>query len=67
MKKTIAILLGLTISLSAMSQAPVPFSWDFPNTILPTGFTLGGGSYPPSFYASSGNVAAPSFKLNATV
>ena len=66
MKKTLIILLGLALSFGAISQAPVPFSWAFPNTILPTGFTLGGGSYPPSFYASNGNIAAPSFKLNGT-
>ncbi|MEN8839042.1 MAG: endonuclease [Flavobacteriales bacterium] len=66
MKKTLIILVGLALSFGAISQAPVPFSWAFPNTILPTGFTLGGGSYPPSFYASNGNVAAPSFKLNGT-
>jgi len=66
MKKSIIIFLSLVLSSAAISQAPVPFSWAFPNTILPTGFTLGGGSYPPSFYASNGNIAAPSFKLNGT-
>ena len=66
MKKTTIILLGLLLSFTVISQAPVPFSWAFPNTILPTGFTLGGGSYLPSFYASNGNIAAPSFKLNGT-
>ncbi len=66
MKKSIIIFLSLVLSTAAISQAPVPFSWAFPNTILPTGFTLGGGSYPPSFYASNGNIAAPSFKLNGT-
>jgi hypothetical protein len=66
MKNIFIILLGITLSFGAIAQAPVPFSWAFPNTILPTGFTLGGGSYPPSFYASNGNTAAPSFKLNGT-
>lgn len=66
MKKSIIIFLSLVLSSAAISQAPVPFSWAFPNTILPMGFTLGGGSYPPSFYASNGNIAAPSFKLNGT-
>ncbi|MFT4695464.1 MAG: endonuclease I [Urechidicola sp.] len=66
MKKLSILALALFLSFSAISQAPVPFSWAFPNTTLPTGFTLGGGSYPPSFYASNGNTAAPSFKLNGT-
>ena len=66
MKKLSIFAFALLLSFSAISQAPVPFSWAFPNTTLPTGFTLGGGSYPPSFYASNGNTAAPSFKLNGT-
>ncbi len=66
MKKLSIFAFVLLISITAISQAPVPFSWAFPNTTLPTGFTMGGGSYPPSFYASNGNTAAPSFKMNAT-
>lgn len=66
MKKIISLAFSLIVSVYAISQAPVPFSWAFPNTTLPAGFTMGGGSYPPSFYASNGNFAAPSFKLNGT-
>ncbi len=70
MKTIITILLGLTISLSAISQAPVPFSWSVPNTTLPSGVTMGitsgGATYQPGFYASNGNLAAPSVKLNGT-
>ncbi|MEN8928733.1 MAG: endonuclease [Flavobacteriales bacterium] len=66
MKKISIIAFALILGFTALSQAPVPFSWAFPNTTLPTGFTLGGGNYPPSFYASNGNTAAPSFKLNGT-
>ncbi|MGB1039612.1 MAG: endonuclease [Flavobacteriales bacterium] len=68
--KNLTLLLTLIFSISAFSQAPVPFSWAFPNTTLPAGLTLGttvgGATYAPSFYASNGNNAAPSFKLNGT-
>lgn len=68
MKNIFLSLLSLAISFVAISQAPVPFSWSVPNTTLPAGVTMGvtsgGASFPPSFYASNGNVAAPSVKLN---
>ena len=66
------ILAALLLSVSSFSQAPVPFTWAFPNTTLPAGFTMGitagagNATYMPSFYASNGNNAAPSFKLNGT-
>ncbi len=72
MKKISILAFVLLLSASAISQAPVPFSWAFPNTTLPTGFTMGltsgtgNATYLPGFYASNGNTAAPSFKLSGT-
>ena len=70
MKKIVLSIISTAISLAAISQAPVPFSWSVPNTTLPAGVTMGittgGATYPPGFYASNGNLAAPSVKLNGT-
>ncbi|MDB4088890.1 endonuclease [Flavobacteriales bacterium] len=70
MKKLSIFAFALLLSITAISQAPVPFYWAFPNTTLPAGFTMGvtpgGATYLPSFYASNGNTAAPSFKLSGT-
>lgn len=47
------------------AQAPVPTSWDVTNVTPPTGWTIGGGAYPPSTYSNDGNLSAPSVKMNA--
>lgn len=48
-----------------LAQAPVPTSWDVTNITPPTGWSQGGGPYPPSTYSNDGNVSSPSVKMNA--
>ncbi len=65
MKNFLVVFALFGMAFQAISQAPVPNTWDCTSvSSLPVGYSIGPSSYPPSNYSALGVGGTPSVKMN---